>query len=420
MGGGGSAKTAPRTVNAAPEHDVSLLLLQQLHIALDEEEKPRAEVVPLTPKFDPRSSDYSSTRWLLSELIWLDANPVYTFNFKTIFSYLMLFNIESHFITVVRRFIFFLVLVAFLFLGLAQLQIFYETISFRSVLWVFRIAYENVLALHLKSKEDFTTGMLLYTLAVPAVITGILFVLLFPIFSQSRSIAETLHWGECETRLGRYMIQNCRLPEKRHESFESKLVDNMSVRVGFLARSQLYQYFGETFMIPMPAALIVDDEVDFMSTRLVKRALKVIWYLLRTPIFLMALPVHVFPAFTMWYALLIAPARVLPSSTPCGAIYRMCRMPVLILGLILLNIISFYLCIVYGQVCLLFFTISPFSPWKFAFALEGCSYFHFWGGQNSSRLHQLPQRPWRIRVNLLSKIPPNPTPGVDTQETATR
>ena len=324
----------------------------RLRIRLDVDEKPRSEVVPLN-RYENVPGDYANygnKKWQLSELIWVDANPIYTFNFKTIFSYLLLFNINNHIIIVIRRYIFFLGLLVLLFLGLAQLQVYYTTISYRSVLWVFRIAYHNVLAVHLHSKADFTVGMLLYTLAIPAVIAAILFILLYPIFSQPRSTAEILHWEEHETRLGRYMAIHCQITEKRHESFEAKIIDNMSTRLAYLSRTQLYKYFGEKFIFPLPESLIIDEDDDVCNQKLTKRVLLTAWYLARLPIFILVLPTHVFPMFTMWFALLIDRHRVLPSKTQFGHIYQMLRLPIIICGLVLLNVVAFYLCVVYGQV----------------------------------------------------------------------
>lgn len=218
------------------------------------------------------------------------------------------------------------------------------------MLWIFRPAFENILALHLTNEDDFLIGMMLYVVALPAVIAAILFVLLYPIFSQARSIAETLHWEESETKLGRHMAENCQIVQKRHDCFESKLVDNMTVRCGYLARGEMYKYFGEQFIVALPLKLYVDDDEDFFSTRLTKRFLVSVWYVMRFPIFLFVVPVHVFPVFTMWYALFLSPSRVLPSTNPLGGIYRCCRMPIIFLGLGLLNVIAFYLCVVYGQV----------------------------------------------------------------------
>ena len=340
-----------------------LYQLQKLHlkIRLDEYNKPRTEVIPLNRPHNAQGSSYSNTTWQISELIWVDANPVYTFNFRTIFSYLLLFHVNSHLIIVTRRYVFFLGLLVLLFLGLAQLQIYYATISYRSVLSIFRMAYQNALAIHLSSKMEFIKGMLLYVLAIPAAGALILFILLFPILSQSRSMAEILHWEERKTGLGRYMAVHCQIPEKRHESFETKLIDNMSTRVRYLARTHLYKFFGEKFLFPLPKSLILDEDQDVFSTRLTKRILLVVWYLLRLPIFIIVLPLYVFPAFTMWYALLIAPSRVLPPKTQCGHTYQMCRLPIIVCGLVLLNIVTFYLCVIYGQVSFPYL-IKPVIP----------------------------------------------------------
>ena len=333
----------------------------RLKIRLNEDEKPQTELIPLN-----RPGKHPNTKWQLTELIWLDANPIYTFNFKTIISYLFFFNIQSHLITVIRRYVFFLGLAVLLFLGLAQLQIYYTTISYRSVLWMFRFAYQNVLAVHLHSKANFTVGMLLYTLAIPAITALILLILLFPIFSQPRSTAETLHWEEHETRLGRYMAVHCQIPVRRHDSFEAKIIDNMSTRIGYLARTHLYKFFGERFLFPLPESLIIDEDEESSKTVLTKRILIVLWYIAKLPIVVLVLPTYVFPAFTMWYALLIAPSRVLPSKTQYG---QMCRMVIIVCGLVLLNIVAFYLCVVYGQVN--YYNFLSYNNNRFSFDRHG-------------------------------------------------
>ncbi len=311
----------------------------------DQDKKAASEIIPLNPmNKDDVPLDLSTTQWHTWELMWMDPDPVYKFNFNTIFSYLFLFNLDYRVIIVTRRYLFIVALLVVLFFGIAELQIFYHSVANRSILKIFHWGYDLILKVHLHSKSDFRIGMTLYCLALPAAAAAIIFFCLFPLFGQKRNLGEILTWDQKETRLGRYMMADKHAEEKVYNSYEAKLIDMMSIRLGYLASGKLYKYFAEDWICKLPSYLVMTGDEN-STGRFLKKTGKVIWYIVRFPVFVFCIPVHCFPAFTMWMAIFIAPKRVLKAG--CGG---MLSIPLLYCGLAMLMIIAFYLCTVYGQV----------------------------------------------------------------------
>ena len=278
--------------------------------------------------------------WTGEELVFLDGDPVYTFGLRTIVAYILLMHIDHHSITVIRRLLaMYLVWIVICFLLFVRI-VFYP-------LTILPDCAECIQLIEIFVEQDhsyFLEWKLVAVLFYPVFFTILQLVFLCPIITRKCSLSQVLFWDENKTSLGRFMLKtvdSISLHYRNHQSYEMRLYTNLTQRLGYLIKKKFYVYMFDYFLLETPSCLKLQGGLPFFyrarprkekstPSQCVRNQLKqtmcallrAIWYLIKLPLVILAIPFITLPLFCLLTGLVNNPRKLL--GTCCSRSENIC------------------------------------------------------------------------------------------------
>ena len=189
------------------------------------------------------------TYWENQDLIYMNGDAVYTFGLKTILSYALLFHFDNYPIRVLRR-----ILSIFAVLSVGCVLLFTRSVFFPFTLSNSYCKFEDCgYLMSYFTKNDYSYFMQYKATSavyVPALLTVVQVICLFPILFKKQRLCEVLYWDEGNTALGQFMQQGkCLHSKYKSYSLETKLCKNFTTRLGYLVKRRFWVLFVRPFHI---------------------------------------------------------------------------------------------------------------------------------------------------------------------------
>ena len=192
-------------------------------------------------------SKFASPKKRKQKLVFLNCDPGYHFNLKVLLYYILGFRRKYHALTLLRRFLFLLLLNVIHYYDSLQMYIYYRDIfhgthqyHFTWFYWMFDYYPEN----EIQVKWKFERVIIICLFVTPLCVSIIQFTLLSPFLCQRKTIAEILYWDESKTALGKLMEVdgNDSHPETRCLPYETKLYKNLMSRFSYVISIHFWTY----------------------------------------------------------------------------------------------------------------------------------------------------------------------------------
>ena len=273
------------------------------------------------------------TYWENQDFIYMNGDAVYTFGLKTILSYALLFHVDNYPIRVLRR-----ILSIFAVLSVSCVLLFARSVFFPFTLSNSYCNFEDCGYL----MSYFTTNDYSYFMQykvtsavyVPALLTVVQVICVFPIIFKKQRLCEVLYWDEGNTALGQFMQQGKSLHSKyKSYSLETKLYKNFTTRLGYLVKRRFWVYLFDHFILRTPqytTPAFCKNKIAKFSNLL----LTGMWYSVKMPLIIASVPLLILPIFTIWTGTINSPRKILGlfKKTSCFV----CTVPLVILGYFML------------------------------------------------------------------------------------
>ena len=181
------------------------------------------------------------------KLLFLNGDPGYHFDLRVLLYYILGFRRKNHALTLLRRFLFLLLLNVIHSYGCLQMYIYYRDIFYGTHQYHFTWFY-GIFGYYPENeggvKWKFKRAIIICLFVTPLCVSIIQFLLLSPLLCLRKTIAETLYWDESKTTLGKMMEvdSNDSHIEKRCLSYETKLYQNLVSRCSYAISIKFWTY----------------------------------------------------------------------------------------------------------------------------------------------------------------------------------
>ena len=268
------------------------------------------------------------TNWENQELIYMNGDAVYTFSFKTITSYALLFHLDNYPLRVIRR-----ILVIFSVLSVSCVLLFVRSVFFPFTLSNSYCKIEDcndLMAYFTKNNYSYFVQYKVTTaLYVPGILTLLQVTCLIPVIFNKKRVCQLLYWDETSTKLGHFMQKGKSLHSKyKSYSLEMKLYKNLSSRLGYLVKKIFWKYMFYHFVIEIPQQTIPDPTSRI--AKICRFVLIGLYFLVKTPLTIIGIPLLILPIFTIWTNIFNDPKKLLGRFKRVSCL--ICTTPLVILG----------------------------------------------------------------------------------------